>query len=241
MAPDLNTLSPQTSSTPDTQSTTATPNMSFSPEPPRGYGTDGAPASPSPRTSSLQAAATLNAGLQREEPARGSQHFARCFLPPRTLTVNSITEEPSSSQPPPQRERRPSSIPDPNEPSNRRPRHPEPRRNGIRRLERQLPSRQPSLPPLSSTHVRRRPTEPAAFPHTQPRRTPPRTRERARVPGQPPPRRDQPPPGPSPAPAVGRRTLCWLCRRRRLLGAALRLPGLPSAIARLPSPRARLF
>ncbi|KAK1829026.1 hypothetical protein QBC39DRAFT_374178 [Podospora conica] len=46
--------------------------MSFSPEPHRGYSADGAPASPSPRTSSLQAAATLNAGLQREEPGRAS-------------------------------------------------------------------------------------------------------------------------------------------------------------------------
>ncbi|KAK0715682.1 hypothetical protein B0H67DRAFT_247126 [Lasiosphaeris hirsuta] len=68
MAPDLNSLSP---TTPDTGRPSNTMS-SLTIDPSRGINLDG-PSSPSPRsTHTLQAAATLNAGLQREEPSRRS-------------------------------------------------------------------------------------------------------------------------------------------------------------------------
>lgn len=128
MAPDLNSLPPSTTSLPRATSDSPSPLSSVrsgsrimqaintqaaSPSPHRASG-DTTPVSPSPRQTSisLQAAATLNAGLQRNEPPRRESNTLRSVVDAYSTDLGPATpQSPSSlSRQSPTRNRRRSQV-----------------------------------------------------------------------------------------------------------------------------------
>lgn len=250
MAPDLNSLPPSTSTTnsvPDTTSNSPSPLSSIrsasrtmqpintqhppSPHRPSG-GADATPVSPIPRSGSmsLQAAATLNAGLQRNEPPRREPGLPP-FPPGRYMTdlVFRNLSEPFLTKPT-VTYRWSTPFPGPHGPPDCRSLSAPARRNGWRYTADPRPAPESkhirisshASPALGST----------SHADTKSGRASPRARERTGIPGQPAATGDTETPGAGSAPAVGAGTVCHHQRR----GGLGQICGPTNPLDRLGSP-----